>query len=72
MISPKLKIIDVVSNAVEKALIKHINQENNCWINEGERVDIAMEVCDEVIRILYPRKDYISPHDPGDEHQERK
>ena len=69
MISPKLKIIDVVSNAVEKALrlkkTVDLSKEDNI-------VDIAMGVCDEVIRILYPRKDYISPHDPGDEHQDRK
>ena len=69
MISPKLKIIDVVSNAVEKALRLKKTVDLN---KEDNRVDIAMEVCDEVIRILYPRKDYISPHDPGDEHQERK
>ena len=69
MISPKLKIIDVVSNAVEKALRLKKTLDLS---KEDNRVDIAMEVCDEVIRILYPRKDYISPHDPGDEHQERK
>lgn len=69
MISPKLKIIDVVSNAVEKALKLKKTLDLS---KEDNRVDIAMEVCDEVIRILYPRKDYISPHDPGDEHQERK
>lgn len=69
MISPKLKIIDVVSNAVEKALRLKKTVDLN---KEDNRVDIAMEVCDEVIRILYPRKDYISPHDPGDEHQEQK
>lgn len=69
MISPKLKIIDVVSNAVEKALRLKKTVDLS---KEDNRVDIAMEVCDEVIRILYPRKDYISPHDPGDEHQERK
>ena len=69
MISPKLKIIDVVSNAVEKALRLKKTVDLS---KEDNRVDIAMEVCDEVIRILYPRKDYISPHDPGDEHQDRK
>jgi len=66
MISPKLKIIDVVSNAVEKALKLKKTLDLS---KEDNRVDIAMEVCDEVIRILYPRKDYIGPHDPGDEHQ---
>ena len=66
MISPKLKIIDVVSNAVEKALRLKKTVDLS---KEDNRVDIAMEVCDEVIRILYPRKDYIGPHDPGDEHQ---
>tara|TARA_Y100001938_G_C8033610_1_gene402065 strand:- start:257 stop:460 length:204 start_codon:yes stop_codon:yes gene_type:complete len=66
MISPKLKIIDVVSTAVEKALRLKKTVDLS---KEDDRVDIAMEVCDEVIRILYPRKDYISPHDPGDEHQ---
>ena len=67
MISPKLKIIDVVSNAVEKALKLKKTLDLS---KEDNRVDIAMEVCDEVIRILYPRKDYIGPHDPGDEHQD--
>jgi hypothetical protein len=67
MISPKLKIIDVVSNAVEKALRLKKTVDLS---KEDNRVDIAMEVCDEVIRILYPRKDYIGPHDPGDEHQD--
>ena len=66
MISPKLKIIDVVSTAVEKALRLKKTVDLS---KEDNRVDIAMEVCDEVIRILYPRKDYIGPHDPGDEHQ---
>ena len=66
MISPKLKIIDVVSNAVEKALRLKKTVDLS---KEDNRVDIAMEVCDEEIRILYPRKDYIGPHDPGDEHQ---
>tara|TARA_R110002110_G_scaffold70223_4_gene188673 strand:+ start:923 stop:1141 length:219 start_codon:yes stop_codon:yes gene_type:complete len=72
MISPKLKVIEVVSNSVEKALYNYNCNQDHSWMNEEERVDIAMEVCDEVIRILYPRKDYISPHDPGDEHQEQK
>ena len=56
----------MVSNAVEKALRLKKTVDLS---KEDNRVDIAMEVCDEVIRILYPRKDYIGPHDPGDEHQ---
>ena len=72
MISPKLKVIEVVSTSVDKILWKFNFKQDKCWITEEERVDIAMKVCDKVIEALYPHRDFIVAHDPGDEHQEQK
>ena len=55
----KANLVQVVSKCVDEVLKKHANTETSqIVLNEDKRMDIAMDVCDEILRFLDNPKNY--------------
>lgn len=50
-------LVEVVSGCVDKVLKKHSKNESTNLADENIRIDIAMEVCDEVLLIVDKKED---------------
>ncbi len=50
-------LVEVVSGCVDKVLKKHSKNESTDLADENIRIDIAMEVCDEVLSIVAKKED---------------
>ena len=55
----KANLVQIVSKCVDKVLKEHANTETSqSVLNEDKRMDIAMDVCDEILRFLDNPKHY--------------
>ena len=55
----KANLVQIVSKCVDKVLKEHANTETSqIVLNEDKRMDIAMDVCDEILRFLDNPKHY--------------
>tara|TARA_X000001388_G_scaffold52754_1_gene38508 strand:- start:1232 stop:1642 length:411 start_codon:yes stop_codon:yes gene_type:complete len=55
----KANLVQIVSKCVDKVLKEHADTETSqIVLNEEKRMDIAMDVCDEILRFLDDPKNY--------------
>mgnify|MGYP003131467456 FL=1 len=55
----KANLVQIVSKCVDKVLKEHADTETSqIVLNEEKRMDIAMDVCDEILRFLDNPKNY--------------
>lgn len=55
----KANLVQIVSQCVDEVLQKHTDTETSqIVLNEDKRMDIAMDVCDEILRFLDNPKNY--------------
>ena len=55
----KANLVQIVSQCVDEVLQKHTDTETSqIVLNEDKRMDIAMDVCDEILRFLDNPKHY--------------
>ena len=55
----KANLVQIVSKCVDEVLQKHANTETSAIVlNENKRMEISMDVCDEILRFLDNPKHY--------------